>query len=147
MEHSSLKTQLSTTSDHTLESGIERRTLPSIASSFLAKIEAIKLSRGLEGLAMTPLETLDSCGQDLVLTYLDKPELIKQAATILKEDPRKVTIHIALCNGFFFMGVFVGVHLRRGRAANEVLKLLSWPEFVQVITEGQEPLSLNLEEL
>jgi hypothetical protein len=132
------------------DSGIEqveinlRNTIPAATSIFLAKIEAIKSSRGLEGLVETSLDTLRFCNQDLIISHSDKPELVEQLATIINEDPSKVTIHIALCNGYFYRAIFVENHLRRGRAVSNALRFIPWSEFLEVITEGQLPSNLKL---
>jgi hypothetical protein len=137
------------------DSGIEpgsnlRRTVPpTTTSSLLVQIEAIKSQqRELEGsFEATLLTSLYSWGEDIVLTHQDKPELIEQAAKFLGESPRKVSIHCALCDGNFFQGIFVNGHLRHGRAAKEALKIIDWSELIQAMTESQDVLSLNLEEL
>lgn len=122
-----------------------RRTISVTASVFLAKIEMIKSRRGLAGLAETPLDTLRFCNQDLIISHEDKPELIEQLATIINEDPSKVTIHIDLCNGYFYQAIFVDNHLRRGRAVSNALRFIPWSEFLEVVTEGQVPPNLELE--
>jgi hypothetical protein len=156
MENSSLrqtnpnaeKSPLSHQSD---DSGIEqveinlRVTIPATVSIFIAKIEAIKSRRGLEGLAETPLDTLRFCNQDLIISHADKPELVEQLATLINEDPSKVTIHIALCNGYFYRAIFVDSHLRRGRAVSNALRFIPWSEFLEVITDGQVSSKLKLE--
>jgi hypothetical protein len=122
-----------------------RRTIPATVSVFLAKIEAIRSGRGLEGLVETPLDALRFCNQDLIISHEDKPELVEQLAAIINEDPSKVTIHIALCNGYFYQSIFVDSHLRRGRAVSNALRFIPWSEFLEVITEGQVPSNLKLE--
>jgi hypothetical protein len=135
------------------DSGIEqveinlRNTIPAATSIFLAKIEAIRSCRGLEGLAETSLDTLRFCNQDLIISHADKPELVEQLANIINEDPSKVTIHIALCNGYFYRAIFVDDHLRRGRAVSNALRFIPWSEFLEVILEGQFPPHLKIESI
>ena len=144
----------------TEDSGVEvssvnmRRTIPPTTTSvLLSQVEILKSQkRDPEGsIKTTLLSTLHSWGQDLVLTYEDRPELIEEVAKVAGVEPKKVGVHIALCNGYFFQAVFVDGHIRQGRAAKDALKLVPWSEFIvpiqQAMSEGQEALTLSLEEI
>jgi len=87
----------------------------------------------------------DSWSFDLVLTHLDKPEIIEEVAQLIEADPGKVSIHISLCYGRFFHGIFVDGHIQRSKAAKKTLQTIPWSYLVQTMIEEPEDTTSILE--